>query len=260
MTMSDEAAGHAIAWTFHRNTMRFAHNAEPPDGDATPLPPREDAALPFMPLPEAGLPGALGALVRQRLSCRRFADREVPLEALATLLHLGYGLLGTDRSGRLEFPRRPVPSGGGLYPLELTVIANRVAGLKPGVHHHVPVVRGLEQVLDGAVPAGFLDYLFMGQSALARAPAVLVVSGIWRRTLTKYGDRGYRYMLLEAGHLVQNINLGCLELGLGSCNIGGFFDQELAGLLGMDIVLETPLYAVAIGWPDGDDPMALRDL
>ncbi len=67
-------------------------------------------------------------------------------------------------------------------------------------------------------------------------------------------------MLFEAGHAMQNINLACPESGLESCNIGGFFDQELAALLRIDIEVETPLYACALGVPRDDDRMSRRDL
>jgi SagB-type dehydrogenase family enzyme len=78
------------------------------------------------------------------------------------------------------------------------------------------------------------------------------------RSLCKYGDRGYRYVLFEAGHCVQNVNLVAAALGLGTCNAGGFFDDELGGLLTLDIERELPLYAVAIGHPEGTTKDQLR--
>jgi len=78
--------------------------------------------------------------------------------------------------------------------------------------------------------------------------------------MKKYGDRGYRYILLEAGHVMQNLNLACTSLGLGSCNIGGFFDDELAGLLGLPVAQEAVLYAVAIGMPAATGRQQQRDL
>jgi SagB-type dehydrogenase family enzyme len=248
-----------LAWLFHANTARFAHNAEPPAADVWPLPPREDPVAPvtrLAPPPASPLQG----LLERRGSCRRFADGAIGLEALAAVLHAGYGVTGHDHWDRVEFATRTVPSGGALYPLELTVIARRVEGLAPGIHHYLPEQHALEEVLTAGLPDALLAYLFMGQATLTAAPALVVISAVWGRSLMKYGDRGYRYLLLEAGHAMQNVNLACPGVGLESCNIGGFFDHELAGLLRMDPELETPLYACALGRPRDEDRMRRRDL
>lgn len=257
--MSRPTRTYPVAWLFHANTERFAHNAEPPSADAWPLPSREDPAAPLTRL-AAPPDTALNQMLVRRGSCRRFAETAIGLDALAAVLHAGYGVTGHDHWDRVEFATRTVPSGGALYPLELTVIARRVEGLAPGVYHYLPDQHALEEVLKADLPGALLSYLFMGQSSLTDAPALVVMSAVWGRSLMKYGDRGYRYMLLEAGHAMQNLNLACPDVGLESCNIGGFFDQELAALLRMDIEVETPLYACALGVPRDDDRMRRRDL
>lgn len=87
---------------------------------------------------------------------------------------------------------------------------------------------------------------------------VVVLSAVLARSLPKYGDRGYRYLLLEAGHVGQNLDLVASALGLGAVNLGGFYDDELARLLCLDPEWEIPLYATAIGVPTADDRMAQR--
>jgi SagB-type dehydrogenase family enzyme len=79
-----------------------------------------------------------------------------------------------------------------------------------------------------------------------------------RRTSRKYGDRGYRYLLLEAGHVAQNVVLTANALGLATCCGGGFLDDELAGLLLADIEHEVPVYAIAVGTPAPLDRTGLR--
>lgn len=130
------------------------------------------------------------------------------------------------------------------------------------MYHYVPAVDGLEQVQQIALPRAFTTYLFMGQPWVADAAVVAVISFVGARSLTKYGDRGYRYALLEAGHTMQNLNLAVAALGLGAVNLGGFYDDELAVLCGIDIEHEVPLYASAIGHPDAQrsDRMAMRAL
>jgi SagB-type dehydrogenase family enzyme len=94
-----------------------------------------------------------------------------------------------------------------------------------------------------------VTYLFMGQPCVADAAAVLVLSAVAARSLGKYGDRGYRYLLLEAGHVGQNIALTAAGLDLGALALGGFHDDELAALLAIDPEHEVPLLAVAVGVP-----------
>lgn len=254
-------ADHPLSWLFHANTTRWAHSAEPPPEDSYPRDPRESPDLELLPLPAAEPPAAkLATLLAARCSCRVFRDGPIELGSLAAVLRCAYGVLGSDRSGRLEFPQRPVPSGGGLYPLEVSLIVRRVEGLEAGIYHYVAEHHGLECVARIDLPKPLLDHVFMGQSALTAAPVLLVLSGVWDRCLFKYGDRAYRYMLFEAGHVMQTLNLAGLGLGLGSCNMGGFFDEELGQLLALDADRETPLYACALGIPASETKMGMRDL
>jgi SagB-type dehydrogenase family enzyme len=260
MTDKPISAAYPLSWLFHANTMRWAHNAEPPPEDAWPMDPRETPDLPLIGFPSSPAPIELEDLLQRRCSCRAFGEAPVTLSAIGAVLRDGYGIIATDRDKRLEFPLRPVPSGGSLYPLELTLIARHIEGLAPGIYHYVAEHHGMEKVAEASIPKVLLDYLFMGQASLTAAPAILVLSAVWERTMTKYGDRGYRYMLLEAGHVMQNINLSAAGRGLGSCNIGGFFDVELGDLLQLDRDSETPLYACAIGVSTTEDRMAQRDI
>lgn len=92
-----------------------------------------------------------------------------------------------------------MPSGGGLYPLELYLLARRAEGVEPGVYHYAAVAHGLEQLREVLVPRPLSDYLFMGQHYATDAAAVVVIAAEVEHTLVKYGDRGYRYVLFEAG-------------------------------------------------------------
>jgi SagB-type dehydrogenase family enzyme len=100
----------------------------------------------------------------------------------------------------------------------------------------------------------------MGQPVACDAGVVLLIAADVQRLLRKYGDRGYRYILFEAGHVAQNLNLVAGALGLGSCNLGGFFDQELGHLLQLDAESEIALYGVAIGVPESGSTDQLRGI
>lgn len=252
---------HPLAWTFHRNTSRWPHNLlAPVENIAPPAPFKEYLDAPLVSLPEPVFPAVpLGNALAARLSCRRFTDAALPTGDLATLLRAAYGIGEQFLYGEGEFLQRPVPSGGGLYPLEIYLLAQRVAGVEPGLYHYAPLAHALERINAAPPPPpAFVSDLFLGQPYVAAAPAVLLLAAMVERTMGKYGDRGYRYILFEAGHVAQNIALTAAGLGLGSLSLGGFFDTVMADLFDLDIEKEVPLYGLALGLPDGTDRNAIR--
>jgi len=197
---------------------------------------------PAVTLPE---PAPLGATLADVLARRRSSREEVlrPLASreLAALLRAAYAA-----TPRVEGPaRRAVPSAGALYPLELYVVAAAVTGLDPGLYHFHPFRGCLSRLgpLDGSgIRAALVDGALADVTA-----ALLVVTGVFWRSRCKYGQRGYRFTLLEAGHLVQNVVLAAAALGLAALPVGGFYDRRLDGIVGADGLDEASLYAVAVG-------------
>jgi SagB-type dehydrogenase family enzyme len=199
-------------------------------------------------LPEPQLPTmSLGDALRRRRSVRDFAPEPLRLDELSTLLYAAYGITGAMAGGDPDDDvqqLRTCPSGGALFPLELAVLANDVDGLSEGLHHYAPFEHLLEEfgpVDEEAFTAAMVDRDY------AEAPAVVLVSAVFWRSRFKYGQRGYRFALLEAGHLAQNLLLTATALGLGAFPIGGFYDRRLDDLLGLDGVNESSLYAVPVG-------------
>jgi SagB-type dehydrogenase family enzyme len=186
----------------------------------------------------------LGDTLGRRRSQRTFADSPLPLAALAAVLRAAYGVTGALQAGEAAQPVRAAPSGGALYPLELTVAARRVDGLSPGLYHFDPLDDALEELRTGAVPIAaatpFAD-------VAAGAAAVLVVSGVFWRSRFKYGLRGYRFVLLEAGHAAQNALLAAAALALAAVPLGGFYDRRVDELIEADGVDESALYLVCVG-------------
>jgi SagB-type dehydrogenase family enzyme len=85
-----------------------------------------------------------------------------------------------------------------------------------------------------------------------------VLTAVVERALAKYCDRGYRYLLLEAGHAAQNLELAAAALSLGACDLGGFVDHDITELLDLDGDEEIPLHSVAVGLPAGEGRAFLR--
>jgi SagB-type dehydrogenase family enzyme len=203
---------------------------------------------PAVELPAAPLPAmTLGDAIHGRRTVRAFAPEPLPLAALATLLHAGYGVTHSSRlpDGSAGQPLRAVPSGGALYPLELYVLAQQVEGLTGGLYHYDPWRHVLEQLPPGAghAPADLTGY----PELLEPAAALLFVTAMFWRTRFKYALRGYRFALLEAGHLGQNVALAATALGVAALPVGGVFDRRIEEVLSVDGVNESLVYVFALG-------------
>lgn len=192
--------------------------------------------LPAPLLPAMNLAEAINA----RRSQRTYNDRPLTLATLSSLLHLAQGI--THPNGEY----RAVPSSGALYPLETYAIVHNIDGLETGIYHHAILPHALEQMKVGnfrepLVRAG------LSQDHLGTAGVCFVISGIFQRARWKYHERTYRYVLIESGHLGQNLYLAATALGLGVCGIGAFFDDPLNQLLELDGQEEAALYLLTVG-------------
>lgn len=194
-------------------------------------------ALPEVPLPEMSLSDA----IRGRRSYDHFGERGVSFEHVAAVLYGGYGSIH-----RKDGPRRTVPSAGALYPLDLYLVARNVIGLKSGIYHFDTARNGLTD-LGEVNDEAFLRTTMREDDLDNMAFSVVICASFWRARF-KYGPRAYRFVLMDAGHAMQNMLLTCTGLGLGSRPYGGFIDDEVTSLMiGQNGVDEAPVYVLAAG-------------
>jgi SagB-type dehydrogenase family enzyme len=203
---------------------------------------------PALPLPPPG-ESAITKLVRARYSCRKFQPQQMPLATLSMLVWAANGL---TRQGELPdgnlWMSRTVPSAGGLYPLEVYALVQRVEGLAAGVYHYSVWHHSLEPL---GSPMGFRDFehAVLAFPFIEDANVMLFLVAVFERTQRKYGPRGYRYILLEAGHAAQNVCLAATESALASLCIGGYLDTKLNTLLQLQDSKEGVVYALGVGYP-----------
>lgn len=200
-------------------------------------------SLQVIPLPAAAHTGMpLWETLRKRRSIRDYSGKPMEMGELSALLFSAQGITGELHGTKL----RTAPSAGALYPMELYVIAHNVSGLEPGLYHYGPFEHSLTALKKG----NLRDEIYnagLRQGALKEANIVIVLAAVPARTTGKYGQRGFRYIYMEAGHIAENILLEAVSLNLGAVPVGAFVDSMLDALLGIDGKDEISLYLVAVG-------------
>jgi SagB-type dehydrogenase family enzyme len=196
-----------------------------------------------LPAPQTtGMMSVEEAIARRR-SIRNYTDEPLSLEDISQLVWAAQGITEPE-SGK-----RAAPSAGGTYPLEVYVVVgtNGVTGLTDGVYRYDPSKHRLENILRGDVRSSLADAA-LGQSWVKEAPVDIVIAAVYERTTGRYGDRGIRYVHMEAGHAGQNLYLQAVARGLGMVVIGAFDDGGVQQLLQLPAD-QKPLYIIPIGHP-----------
>lgn len=182
-------------------------------------------------------------VLKSRHSTREFSTNEISLLELSSLLLHSAGLKNPKAR---DTGNRSYPSAGARYPNEVYPVIFNVEKTKMGIYHYHLRSHSLEYMWDypnfkKVVLSNF------NQEWINQASALLLITAVFGRTTMKYRDRGYRHILMDTGHLCQNIYLICEALGLGCCSIGGFLDDKLNKLLDLDGQEESVVIVVAVG-------------
>jgi SagB-type dehydrogenase family enzyme len=211
-------------------------------GEAQPGPPRSYPGYPRWPLDRVRArfwPPLDRVLARRRCSYplgQAFPSRRT----LSRLLQTAHGITGPDGRG-------PTPSAGGLQALELYLANWSPAWLPAGLYHYDRGLHALSQLRPGCTRRE-LELLSPSLERLEGGAFLGVIAGDGERVAAKYGSRAIRFLLLEAGHLMQNLCLASAGLGLATVPLGGFFEADLARLLNL-LPTDEVLYLGAVGQP-----------
>jgi len=162
---------------------------------------------------------------RLRRSNREFGPGSLEMADVAQVLWAAQGI--THATGH-----RTAPSAGATYPLEVYLVAGEVAELAAGVYRYLPEEHSLILVQKGDLRERVASAAH-SQACIRRAPAVLVITGIYQRTARKYGQRAHRYVQIEVGHAAQNVYLQCAAADLATVFVGSFTDDEVQEILGL---------------------------
>jgi SagB-type dehydrogenase family enzyme len=191
-----------------------------------------------VPKKEGGMP--LWEAIEGRRSLRSYGKTPIGEESLSRLLWAAQGI---TRAGL-----RAAPSAGALYPIETYAAVFKVNGIGPGLYHYDPRGHALELLSPGHHGRDLARAAF-DQEFIGEAGVVLIWTAVFGRSGWRYRDRAYRYIYLDAGHIAENVALAAVALGLGTCQIGALYDDEVNSLLGIDGEKESIVYMTSVGVP-----------
>lgn len=185
-------------------------------------------------------------LVSRRKTQRDFTQTPFSLDEISTLLKYSCGearVVDVNENKK----HRTHPSAGARFPIEIyLVIFIGNDDLKPGLYHYNIKSHALDVLWERKFSPEDIDGLFTYPWVKNASMAIVMTAVFWRNQ-NKYGERGYRYILLEAGHIGQNFYLASTALGLKCCALGGTKDEELEKLIDIDGVTESLVYSLVVG-------------
>ena len=186
-----------------------------------------------LPLPKTSGLLSVEEAIHKRRSVRSFTNKPLAEEQISQLLYAGQGITNPDNGFRSS------PSAGATYPLELYVFTEK------GIFKYIPDQHCLEVIQQQDLRSS-LAKAALNQNFIKQAPAVFVITAVFKRTTQKYGSRGLKYVYMEAGHVAQNIHLQAIALNLNSVSTGAFYDEEVKSLLKCSDN-EIPIYIIPVG-------------
>ena len=192
-----------------------------------------------LPEPEYDSSTSVEQALLARRSVRVYKNEPLTLMEVSQLLWAAQGITHTRRGFRTA------PSAGALYPLEVYVVIGNVDEITQGVYKYKPHEHELVKVKHGNV-RDELTTAALGQNWVRESAIVIVFSAVYERTTKKYGERGIRYVHMEAGHVAQNVCLQAVSLNLGTVVVAAFKDEKVRKILNMSAE-EQPLYIIPVG-------------
>jgi SagB-type dehydrogenase family enzyme len=189
-------------------------------------------------------------VIAKRRSFRQFTLGAIRLDVLSKILFCANGIV--EPSDKVDDARRTTPSAGPLYSIDLYCFANQIVGLDPGLYLYRPPSHSLYKHGDNGY-FNMLTEIVPDLENVKQASAWIVLCVSLERIKRRYRERAYRFALLEAGHVAQNLLLGATAEGVMALPMGGFDEDKLNAVLRMDGCREFAVYAIILGHGQGQD-------
>jgi len=197
-----------------------------------------------LPPPKSLSKETLDVAIQNRGSIRDFSKKAITIDQLSYILWASTGINRKEYG----FELRTAPSAGALYPIETYLVINNVENISQGVYHYNIKNHLLEEIKTGDFRTT-ISKAALDQTMCFYAAAVFIWTAIFNRSKCKYGERAYRYIYIDAGHIAENLALSVTSLKLGSCQIAALYDEEVNKLIDIDGVKESTIYLSVVGIP-----------
>jgi SagB-type dehydrogenase family enzyme len=184
--------------------------------------------------------------IRRRRSSRQLTEGTLSAESLSYILQAANGPTGPDSS--LERVLLAAPSAGALFPVEVYAALPASNAFGAGLFWYSATTHALRVVFRKPMMPQLARTTFY-EEVVSNAAVCIVLALALDQVFKKYGNRGYRFALLEAGHIAQNILLAATAVGLAAVPIGGFVDNEVDDLLSLSAMRQSCVYMIPIGHP-----------
>jgi SagB-type dehydrogenase family enzyme len=190
--------------------------------------------------------------INNRRSRRKYTTESLTIEELSFLLWITQGV--KEISKTKVYALRTVPSGGARHPFETYLVVNRVQGLEPGIYRYLALEHKLcflspaEPDFPQRVSKACCNQTFIGTAAVIFIWSVVPYRSEWR-----YADDNIKDIGISAGHICQNLYLGCEAIGAGTCAVLAFYQKEVDSIIGVDGEDEFAFYVAPVGKIDSVD-------
>ena len=190
-------------------------------------------------------------IINDRKSHRVYTDQPLSLRELSYLLWCTQGV--KDVRGKSYATIRTVPCGGARHEFECYMAIRRVDGLEPGLYHYLPMTHQIEFLGGSADMGGFISKSLQEQNWALKASVVFYYSCVFYRAEWRYGPWAHPVILMDSGHITENLYLAATSIGLGGCAIAAVDPEACNREFGLDGVEETIFYAMPVGTVDPAD-------
>lgn len=187
-------------------------------------------------------------IIKDRRSNRDFSNEFTDIQSLSNILYVGNGITSEfqDENGT-EWNFRTAPSGGGLFPIDMYCLINNVENVSSGIYFYNNKLHSIEQIKEKDIREELIRTSPTLSDSINNCSFCILLSATFPRIKFKYKERAYRFALLEAGHIAQNILLASVAENHGAIPVGGFLDDEANKIINIDGVNSAVLYLIIIG-------------
>lgn len=184
-------------------------------------------------------------VINKRRSHRVFTEEKMSLLQLSYLLWCAQGI--KEIRGKAYATIRTVPCGGARHQFEVYMTIQNVEGLKDGLYHYLPINHSIEFLKQIDDLKEFIGKSLEEQVWANKANVVFYISMVFYRAEWRYGIHAHKVMLIDAGHITENIYLASTALSLGGCAIAAVDGKCCDEAFGLDGIEESIMYAHPVG-------------